>query len=49
VECVVRETETFRILSYIYRNRCKNHSIKTGIISGTVNMKMEKRNMKKAE
>jgi len=48
VENVIRETKIFKVLSDTYRNRHKNHSIKTGIISGIVNMKMEKRNMKKA-
>jgi len=44
VECVIREIKIFKVLSDTYRNRCENHSIKTGI----ANMKMEKRNMKKA-
>jgi hypothetical protein len=34
----------FKILSDSYRNRRKNHSIKTNIVAGIVNMKVEKRN-----
>ena len=48
VENVIREIKIFKVLSYTYRNRHKNHSIKTNIISGIVNMKMEYRNLKKA-
>ena len=48
VENVIRETKIFNILSDTYRNRRKNHSIKTNIIAGIVNMKTEKRNMKNA-
>lgn len=48
VENVIREVKIFNILSDIYRNRRKNHNIKTNIIAGIVNMKTEKRNMKKA-
>jgi hypothetical protein len=48
VECVIRVTNIFKVLSDTYRNRRKNHNIKTDIISGIVNMKVEKRNIKKA-
>ncbi len=48
VENVIREMKIFKVLSDTYRNRRKNHSIKTNIISGIVNMKVEKRNIKKA-
>jgi len=48
VENVIRDMKIFNILSDTYRNRCKNHSIKTNIIAGIVNMKTEKRNMKNA-
>lgn len=48
VENIIRETKIFKILSDIYRNRRKNHSIKTNIIAGLVNMKIEKRTMKNA-
>ena len=48
VENVIRETKIFKILSDTYRNRRKNHCIKTNIIAGIVNMKTEKRNMKNA-
>jgi len=47
VENVIRVIKILNVLSDAYRNRCKNHNIKTDIISGIVNMKMEKRNMKK--
>ncbi len=47
VENVIRETKIFKVLSNTYRNRHKNHSIKTNIISGIVNMKMEERSIKK--
>jgi len=44
VENVIREVKIFKILSESYRNRRKNHSIKTNIVAGIVNMKVEKRN-----
>ncbi|MCP4474224.1 MAG: transposase family protein [Gammaproteobacteria bacterium] len=47
VENVIRETEIVKILSETYRNRRSGHGIKTNIIAGIVNMKVEKRNMKK--
>ena len=48
VENVIREVKIFKILSDIYRNRRKNHNIKTNIVAGIVNMKVEKRNRKVA-
>jgi len=48
VENVIREVKIFKILSDSYRNRRKNHSIKTNIVAGIVNMKVEKRNRKVA-
>jgi hypothetical protein len=46
VENVIREVKTFKILSETYRNRRRDHGIKTNIIAGIVNMKVEKRNIK---
>jgi len=48
VENVIREVKIFKILSETYRNRRRNHGIKTNIVAGIVNMKVEKRNMKQA-
>ena len=48
VENVIRELKIFKILSETYRNRRRNHGIKTNIVAGIVNMKVEKRNMKQA-
>lgn len=48
VENVIREVKIFKILSETYRNRRRNHGIKTNIIAGIVNMKVEKRNIKQA-
>jgi hypothetical protein len=48
VENVIREMKIFKILSDTYRNRRRGLGIKTNIIAGIVNMKTEKRNMKKA-
>jgi hypothetical protein len=49
VENVIREVKIFKILSDSYRNRRKNHGIKTNIVAGIVNMKVEKRNRKVAK
>jgi hypothetical protein len=49
VENVIREVKIFKILSDSYRNRRKNYSIKTNIVAGIVNMKVEKRNRKAAK
>jgi len=46
VENVIREIKIFKILSDSYRNRRRNHGIKTNIVAGIVNMKVEKRNRK---
>ena len=46
MENVIREVKIFKILSDSYRNRRKNHGIKTNIVAGIVNMKVEKRNRK---
>lgn len=43
VENTIREIKIFKIMSNTYRNRRKNHNIKVNIISGIVNMKIEKR------
>lgn len=48
VENVIREVKIFKILSESYRNRRRGHGIKTNIIAGIVNMKVEKRNIKQA-
>lgn len=48
VENVIRELKIFKILSETYRNRRRNHGIKTNIVAGIVNMKVKKRNMKQA-
>ena len=48
MENVIREVKIFKILSDSYRNRRKNHGIKTNIVAGIVNMKVEKRNRKVA-
>ncbi len=48
VENVIREIKIFKVLSESYRNRRRSHSIKTNIIAGIVNMKVEKRNRKAA-
>ncbi|NER06128.1 MAG: transposase family protein [Okeania sp. SIO3C4] len=48
VENVIGETKIFKILSNVYRNRRRDHNIKTNIIAGIINMKNEKRNMKEA-
>jgi hypothetical protein len=48
VENVIREVKIFEILSDSYRNRRKNYGIKTNIVAGIVNMKVEKRNRKVA-
>ena len=48
MENVIREVKIFKILSDIYRNRRKNHNIKTNIVAEIVNMKVEKRNRKVA-
>lgn len=48
VENVIRETKIFKILSETYRNRRRGHGIKTNIIAGIVNMKVEKRTVKQA-
>ena len=48
VENVIREVKIFKILSETYRNRRRNHGIKTNIVAGIVNMKVKKRNMKQA-
>ena len=45
-ENVIREVKIFKILSETYRNRRRDHGIKTNIIAGIVNMKVEKRNMR---
>jgi hypothetical protein len=42
LENIIREIKIFKFLSDIYRNRRKNHSIKTNITAGPVNMKTEK-------
>ena len=49
MENVIREVKIFKILSDSYRNRRKNYSIKTNIVAGIVNMKVEKRNRKVAK
>lgn len=48
VENVIREIKIFRAVSDTYRNRCRGHGIKINIIAGIVNMKTEKRLLKKA-
>lgn len=48
VENVIREIKIFRVVSDIYRNRRRGHGIKISIIAGIVNMKTEKRLLKKA-
>jgi hypothetical protein len=48
VENVIREIKIFKVVSDIYRNRRRGHGIKINIIAGIVNMKTEKRLLKKA-
>ena len=47
-ENVIRDIKIFKVMSDTYRNRCKGHNIKINIIAGIVNMKTEKRLLKKA-
>lgn len=48
VENVIREIKIFKVVSDTYRNRRKGHNVKVSIIAGIVNMKTEKRLLKKA-
>ncbi len=48
VENVIRDIKIFRVVSDTYRNRRRGHGIKINIIAGIVNMKTEKRLLKKA-
>ena len=47
-EYVIREVKIFKIISDTYINRHRGHGIKVNIIAGIVNMKTEKRLLKKA-
>lgn len=48
VENVIRDMKIFKVVSDTYRNRRKGHNVKVSIIAGIVNMKTEKRLLKKA-
>ncbi len=48
VENTIRAVKTFRIMADTYRNKLKGHSMKANIISGIVNLKIEKQLQKAA-